>query len=775
MNAVPTRGPRGFWSIVPPTLQQINDKAAEADVALDDAKKDLHPIRVVHGTPTFNATAPSSMTVASLQEILDAGTQVHDEISHDLKKRADALTRIADMEDELGRTLGEAREKWEHAQSMADTSRWESPAFDDIAQLASDDEIAMILRVALYLVDDLGILPKLSVESLSDLMRDAVAINKSRHPAQQEPGPSTSAMGSQIRLGEIADLRAAHDELQRQLDKMKEEATRSKQPLERLQEQVEGLMDERDGLVARLNNANKTITMEQKQFETAQAMLDDMTEMNNKILEKYDNLRTTYKELQGRCNSRQLVPDTQDAESQSEVLAELADEVERLTTELSTSEAAATRARGDRDDAEGRLQAMEVQLADANQQFRDAEKCLETDDGEAIQMAAKATEEAYQVTIALGALSTTHGDLVRTHEATTAELQQTRDEKRTLQAQQKALSARLRESEQKSADATTAYGRVQAELKSLQVEHRQLGKTCTNYRTSWAHKLASLPTPAARKPAGANLADVRQFLCRLGVPLTGMELDEWRQVAGCIEKQTMQDAPSHEEWVISPPSMASDGLDRLQLECLHVLAALWPNGDSLDLKSSVARLSNCAMHVRTLFSNPELVTLTLHRLLAHEAASCEIVFMAAVTASSLGLQDVKSTIAELLSKVPADDQKARRPFDALSNLAISTGFDTDALRRYCDDEGMVQEDSDVGILVGIDGVYVVFEFGLRRAHMVGRHQVKLIDVEDTDSLLPHREFSLVDGRRIEVAIPPDKTYIVIRAGWSSAWAARTLS
>lgn len=173
-------------------------------------------------------------------------------------------------------------------------------------------------------------------------MRDAVAINQSRHPAQQEPGPSSSAMGSQIRLGEIADLRTAHDELKRQLDKMKEEAAQGNQPLERLQEQIDGLVEERDDLVARLNNANKTITKEKKQFETAQAMIDNMTGMNNKIQEKYDNLRTTYKELQGRWNSRQLVPDTQDAESQSEVLAGPGDEIERLTTERSASEAAGT-------------------------------------------------------------------------------------------------------------------------------------------------------------------------------------------------------------------------------------------------------------------------------------------------------------------------------------------------------------------------------------------------------------------------------------------------
>lgn len=149
-------------------------------------------------------------------------------------------------------------------------------------------------------------------------------------------------MGSQIRLGEIADLRTAHDELKRQLDKMKEEAAQGNQPLERLQEQIDGLVGERDDLVARLNNANKTITKEKKQFETAQAMIDNMTGTNNKIQEKYDNLRTTYKELQGRWNSRQLVPDTQDAESQSEVFAGLGDEIEWLTTELSASETAGT-------------------------------------------------------------------------------------------------------------------------------------------------------------------------------------------------------------------------------------------------------------------------------------------------------------------------------------------------------------------------------------------------------------------------------------------------
>lgn len=66
MNTVPTRGLRGFWFIVPPTIQQINDKAAEVDATLEDVKKDLRPIRVVHGTPKLNNTAPSSITVAGL-------------------------------------------------------------------------------------------------------------------------------------------------------------------------------------------------------------------------------------------------------------------------------------------------------------------------------------------------------------------------------------------------------------------------------------------------------------------------------------------------------------------------------------------------------------------------------------------------------------------------------------------------------------------------------------------------------------------------------------
>lgn len=87
-----------------------------------------------------------------------------------------------------------------------------------------------------------------------------------------------------------------------------------------------------------------------------------------------------------------------------------------------------------------------------------------------------------------------------------------------------------------------------------------------------------------------------------------------------------------------------------------MLAALWPNSISPALKSSVTRLSNWAMHVRTYLADVELVTLTLHRLLAHNSTSCEILFMAAVTASSLGLQDIKSNIAELLCKVPADDE-----------------------------------------------------------------------------------------------------------------------
>lgn len=48
-----------------------------------------------------------------------------------------------------------------------------------------------------------------------------------------------------------------------------------------------------------------------------------------------------------------------------------------------------------------------------------------------------------------------------------------------------------------------------------------------------------------------------------------------------------------------------------------MLAALWPNSISPALKSSVTRLSNWAMHVRTYLADVELVTLTLHRLLAH--------------------------------------------------------------------------------------------------------------------------------------------------------------
>jgi len=64
----------------------------------------------------------------------------------------------------------------------------------------------MILRVALHLVDDLAILPKLSVELLSGLMRDAMALNQNRRPTQHEAGPSIS--GSQMRLGEIAELRS---------------------------------------------------------------------------------------------------------------------------------------------------------------------------------------------------------------------------------------------------------------------------------------------------------------------------------------------------------------------------------------------------------------------------------------------------------------------------------------------------------------------------------------------------------------------------------------
>lgn len=162
----------------------------------------------------------------------------------------------------------------------------------------------------------------------------------------------------------------------------------------------------------------------------------------------------------------------------------------------------------------------------------------------------------------------------------------------------------------------------------------------------------------------------------------------------------MQDALHHEEWVIASRSMVSQGLDGLQLECLHVLAALWPNSISPALKSSVTRLSNWAMHVRTHLANVELVTLTLHRLLAHNSTSCEILFMAAVTASSLGLQDIKSNIAELLCKVSADDEWARRPFDVLSNLALLHRLERDALRPHCNAEGVVLEGTDIGIVMG---------------------------------------------------------------------------
>lgn len=120
MNTVPTRGLRGFWFIVPPTIQQINYKAAEVDATLEDVKTDLRPIRVVHGTPKLNNTAPSSITVASLQSILETGTQIQDEISNDIQKRADAPTKMATMEEDLGGALREAKDKWEHARSMAD-------------------------------------------------------------------------------------------------------------------------------------------------------------------------------------------------------------------------------------------------------------------------------------------------------------------------------------------------------------------------------------------------------------------------------------------------------------------------------------------------------------------------------------------------------------------------------------------------------------------------------------------------------------------------------
>jgi hypothetical protein len=205
---------------------------------------------------------------------------------------------MAAIEDDLRDISKDAKDKWEQTRSLVDPYTWEPPAFDDIAQLASEEEITMILRVALYFVDDLAILPKLSVESLSGLMRDAMAFNQNRRPTQQDAAPSTS--GSQMRVGEIADLRAAYDELKQELHEVKEKAAEDLKPIERLQAEVDGMVGERADLVAKLNNANRTCTKEKKQFETSQAMLDELTAMNNKIQDKYNNLKTIHKELLGK-------------------------------------------------------------------------------------------------------------------------------------------------------------------------------------------------------------------------------------------------------------------------------------------------------------------------------------------------------------------------------------------------------------------------------------------------------------------------------------------
>lgn len=60
----------------------------------------------------------------------------------------------------------------------------------------------------------------------------------------------------------------------------------------------------------------------------------------------------------------------------------------------------------------------------------------------------------------------------------------------------------------------------------------------------------------------------------------------------------------------------------------------------------------------------------------------------------------KSNIAELLCKVPADNEWARRPFDVLSNLALLYRLERDALRPHCNAEGVVLEGTDIGIVMG---------------------------------------------------------------------------
>lgn len=107
---------------MPPTLQQINEKTAEVEAVLQDVRQDLSPIPIISGTPTLKSTPLSSTKVKNLQAILDAGTQAQDEIIGDIQRRADDLTRMTAMENELRGIFNDAKDKWEQAQSLVDSS-----------------------------------------------------------------------------------------------------------------------------------------------------------------------------------------------------------------------------------------------------------------------------------------------------------------------------------------------------------------------------------------------------------------------------------------------------------------------------------------------------------------------------------------------------------------------------------------------------------------------------------------------------------------------------
>ncbi|KAK1826200.1 hypothetical protein QBC39DRAFT_376772 [Podospora conica] len=390
------------------------------------------------------------------------------------------------------------------------------------------------------------------------------------------------------------------------------------------------------------------------------------------------------------------------------------------------------------------------------------------DDGEAVQISAQATENLKRTVDASRALMLKHLDLIAVLNTTLDKLKLLEKERDELQKEVESLRGALDATKKNFENETAARQSTARLLEDEQAQHRKTLSAHSKYCLEMTQSVIALPFPKA-SPVEMHRPEFREakvLLGSAGIPVSHMPIDEWREVVECIEAHKLATIPDHEPWWIEPRAPIDMDKDAAQIESLRVLAALQPGSNRAALHSLLARLCSRSIQLGPGSADVGLVALTLRRLLMTENLTSEIVFMAAVAAGALGFDEIKSTITGLLSNVPPYKERDRRPFDDLSTLALSDGFGTDALRRHCEAAGIVWEDLDVGIVMG-PHVYVLFEFGLRRAHVIHERDKDLL--KGGQATCPDRVFKLSDGRRIRVTgnIPLSKHEVLNLAWWKN--------